>query len=48
VLQVLRDRALAQSLTRAGRAEAERYAWTHVRDQWLDAYRRAALSRSSP
>ena len=47
VLRVLRDRSLAQSLSRAGQAEAERYGWAHVRDQWLDAYRRAVLGRAS-
>ena len=47
VLRVLQDRSLAESLTRAGRAEAERFGWASVRSQWLDAYRRAALTRSA-
>lgn len=40
VLNVLQNRALAKSLSRAGRAEAERYEWPRVRNQWLDAYGR--------
>jgi glycosyltransferase involved in cell wall biosynthesis len=46
VASVLRDPALAQRLRQAGLAEAARYDWPKVRDQWLDAYRRAALCAS--
>ncbi|PHV12132.1 glycosyl transferase family 1 [Chitinimonas sp. BJB300] len=46
VLRVLQDRQLAGRLRQAGRDEAERYAWPQVREQWLDAYRRAAATRS--
>jgi glycosyltransferase involved in cell wall biosynthesis len=45
VLNVLKTRSLAESLVRAGRAEAERYEWQRVRDQWLDAYVRTLRSR---
>ncbi|MGQ5522099.1 glycosyltransferase family 4 protein [Chitinimonas sp. PSY-7] len=44
--KVLQDRKLAERLRQAGREEAERYAWPRVREQWLDAYRRAAATRS--
>jgi glycosyltransferase involved in cell wall biosynthesis len=45
VCRVLQDRALAARLASAGRCEAEKYAWPRVRQQWLDAYRRAASAR---
>jgi glycosyltransferase involved in cell wall biosynthesis len=44
-LAVLRDGALADRLRRAGLATAQRYAWPRVREQWLEAYRRAAALR---
>jgi L-malate glycosyltransferase len=44
VVCVLGDRALAQRLVAAGSAEAQRYAWSTVRRQWLEAYRRVAGS----
>jgi glycosyltransferase involved in cell wall biosynthesis len=48
VLRVLHDPALAGALVQAGRAEAERYRWERVRDQWLAAYRRAAHAEAAP
>jgi len=47
VCRVLEDAALATKLTSAARAEAERYAWPQVKALWLDAYRRAASTRST-
>lgn len=41
-LSVLHDRSLADRLRHAGLATAQRYAWPRVRQQWLEAYRRAA------
>ncbi|WP_284615885.1 glycosyltransferase family 4 protein [Aquabacterium humicola] len=41
-LNVLQDAALAERLRQAGLHTAQRYAWPRVREQWLDAYRRAA------
>nr|WP_246312135.1 glycosyltransferase family 4 protein [Aquabacterium terrae] len=46
-LSVLQDPALAERLRRAGLATAQRYAWPRVREQWLDAYRRAAGLRAN-
>jgi glycosyltransferase involved in cell wall biosynthesis len=45
-LAVLQDRPLAERLRSGGLATAQRYAWPRVRQQWLDAYRRAAGQRS--
>jgi glycosyltransferase involved in cell wall biosynthesis len=45
VVRVLRTPTLARSLVCAGRAEAERYEWPRVRDQWLHAYGRTARPR---
>lgn len=42
VLRLLADPALAARLAAAGRAEAARFAWPVVREQWLAAYRRVA------
>jgi len=42
VLRVLQDPALSTALRRAGLAEAAKYAWPQVRQQWLDAYRLVA------
>lgn len=41
VLRILRDPALAQRLAQAGRAEAETYSSTRIRQLWLDTYQRA-------
>jgi glycosyltransferase involved in cell wall biosynthesis len=46
-LDVLQDRALAERLRQAGLTTAQRYAWPRVREQWLDAYQRAAAQRGS-
>lgn len=45
VLRILQTRSLAESLISAGRAEAERYEWPRVRDQWLSAYSRTVRRR---
>lgn len=42
--RVLASPALAAALARAGRTEAESYAWPRVKSLWLDAYRRAAAA----
>ncbi|MBB5018887.1 glycosyltransferase involved in cell wall biosynthesis [Chitinivorax tropicus] len=39
MLQILQDDAFAEQLSTAGMAEAQRYAWPVVREQWLAAYR---------
>ncbi|MCA3240846.1 MAG: glycosyltransferase [Rubrivivax sp.] len=43
-LRLLADPALAETLRRHGRAEAARFAWPQVRQQWLSAYRRAGVA----
>jgi glycosyltransferase involved in cell wall biosynthesis len=46
-LRLLADPALARALAEAGRAEAERYAWSRVRETLLSLYREcAAMPRS--
>ena len=45
VLNILRTPTLANSLVCAGRAEAERYEWPRVRDQWLNAYARTVRAQ---
>lgn len=45
-LQVLKDSTKAAALRAAGLAQVDKYAWSQVRRQWLDAYRRAAQSGS--
>lgn len=45
VIRVLKDQTLAAGLRCAGQAEAEKYGWPRVKEQWLDAYRRAAFSK---
>ncbi len=40
--RLLEDPALAVSLAAAGRAQVAAYAWPRVREQWREAYRRAA------
>ena len=47
ICRVLEDRSLAARLARAGRAEAEKYAWPRVKALWLDAYRRAAAMQGA-
>ncbi|WP_137938920.1 glycosyltransferase family 4 protein [Chitinivorax sp. B] len=39
MLSILQDDAYSEQLTTAGLAEAQRYAWPVVREQWLAAYR---------
>ncbi|KFB72715.1 MAG: GDP-mannose-dependent alpha-(1-2)-phosphatidylinositol mannosyltransferase [Candidatus Accumulibacter phosphatis] len=45
LLRVLQDASLAAGLRQAGLRQAERFAWTRVRAQWLDTYRRVAGER---
>lgn len=40
--RLLDDAPLAQALARAGRAQVAAWGWPRVREQWRDAYRRAA------
>lgn len=47
VLRVLNEPSLAADLRRAGLAEAEKFAWTQVKLQWLDAYRHVASQRAA-
>ncbi len=46
VLRVLQEPRLAQRLRQAGLAQAQRYAWSCVREQWLEAYRQVTTIRS--
>lgn len=39
MVRVYRDPALRTRLSEAGRAEVSRYAWEHVKPQWLSLYR---------
>lgn len=48
IVSILRNPSLARSLRRAGLAEAQKYSWTRVRDQWLNAYARAAALGNRP
>jgi glycosyltransferase involved in cell wall biosynthesis len=38
IVRVLQDRRLAADLIRAGLAQAQRYSWPHIRQQWLAVY----------
>ncbi|MDO8450864.1 MAG: glycosyltransferase family 4 protein [Rhodoferax sp.] len=42
VLRVLQNPEIASGLRQAGLAEAEKYAWSQVRAEWLNAYVRSA------
>ena len=44
VLRILQNPGLAAGLRQVGLIEADKYAWTHVRAKWLDAYIRSAAS----
>jgi glycosyltransferase involved in cell wall biosynthesis len=44
VLRILQNPLLAMQLSSMGLVEAEKYSWTKVRRQWLDAYCRVAVS----
>ncbi len=42
VIRVLQEPALAATLVRNGLAEAQKYTWENVREQWLSVYRELA------
>ena len=48
VLRILQSQSLADGLRRAGLAEAEKYSWSMVRAQWLNAYCRVAAIGNQP
>ncbi|WP_428828169.1 glycosyltransferase [Azonexus sp. IMCC34842] len=45
VLRLLAESTLADRLTTEGIKQAQAYAWSKVRDQWMDLYRAVAASR---
>jgi glycosyltransferase involved in cell wall biosynthesis len=45
VIRLLRDPALASSLAQNALAEAQRYTWENVREQWLQIYRGLTTGR---